>query len=120
VARETENPLSAYPGNDRGLARADRDPVDENLKKVAEHFRVKTQDLLGSSRSRSVAMPRQIAMYLSREMTSHSFPEIGSFFGKKDHSTVMHAHRKIARECEQNEEFRRFMDRLIYGIKNQS
>ncbi len=102
------------------LSREDQETsIERILKKVAEHFRVKTQDLLGSSRSRSVAMPRQIAMYLSRELTSHSFPEIGSFFGKKDHSTVMHAHRKIARECEQNEEFRRFMDRLIYGIKNQ-
>ncbi len=92
--------------------------IERIIRRVAEHFRVKTHDLLGSSRSRSVAYPRQIAMYFSRELTNHSFPEIGSFFGKKDHSTVMHACRKISKECEQNEEFRRFLDRLAYSIKN--
>ena len=102
------------------LSKEDREvSIERIMKKVAEHFRVKTQDLLGSSRSRSVAMPRQIAMYLSRDLTNHSFPEIGSFFGKKDHSTVMHACRKISRECENNEEFRRFLDRLSHTIRNQ-
>jgi len=102
------------------LSKEDREiSIERIIKRVAEHFRVKTHDLLGSSRSRSVAYPRQIAMYLSRELTNHSFPEIGSFFGKKDHSTVMHAYRKIGRECEQDEEVRRFLDRLVYSLKNQ-
>lgn len=103
------------------LSREDQEiSIEKIIRRVADHFRVKTQDLLGSSRSRSVAMPRQIAMYLSRELTSHSFPEIGSFFGKKDHSTVMHACRKISQEVDRSEEFRRFLERLTYAIKNQS
>jgi len=101
------------------LSREDQEiSIERIIRRVAEHFRVKTHDLLGSSRSRSVAYPRQIAMYFSRELTNHSFPEIGSFFGKKDHSTVMHACRKISKECERSEEFRRFLDRLAYSIKS--
>ncbi len=103
------------------FSQEDRDvSIEKIIKRVSEHFRVKTQDLLGNSRSRSVAMPRQIAMYLSRELTHHSFPEIGSFFGKKDHSTIMHACRKIGKECEDNEEFRRFIEGMVQRIKNEA
>jgi chromosomal replication initiator protein len=102
------------------LSREDREiSIERIIRGVAEHFRLKPQDLLGSSRSRSVALPRQIAMYLSRELTNHSFPEIGSFFGKKDHSTVMHAYKKIASESENNEEFHRMLERLVQVMKSQ-
>jgi len=69
----------------------------ENIQKtVAEYSQVRLSDLLSKRRSRSVARPRQLAMALSRELTSHSLPEIGEAFGGRDHTTVMHACRKIS------------------------
>ena len=68
----------------------------ENIQKtVADYFKVRVADLLSERRSRSVARPRQIAMALSKELTSHSLPEIGDAFGGRDHTTVLHACRRI-------------------------
>lgn len=68
----------------------------ENIQKVvAEYYRIKLSDLLSKRRSRSVARPRQVAMALSKELTNHSLPEIGEAFGGKDHTTVLHACRKV-------------------------
>ncbi len=68
----------------------------ENIQKtVCEYFKIRFADLLSKRRSRSVAYPRQIAMWLSRELTNHSLPEIGDAFGGRDHTTVLHACRKI-------------------------
>jgi chromosomal replication initiator protein len=64
--------------------------------KVASYFHVSISDLKGKKRMKSIVMPRQIAMYLSREMTSNSLPKIGKEFGGKDHTTVIHACDKIA------------------------
>lgn len=70
----------------------------EKIKRVsAGFFDVKESDIASSKRSRSVVFPRQVAMYLSRELTSESLQEIGRAFGKKDHTTVLHACRKIER-----------------------
>jgi len=69
----------------------------ENIQKtVAEYSQVRLSDLLSKRRSRSVARPRQLAMALSRELTNHSLPEIGEAFGGRDHTTVIHACRKIS------------------------
>ncbi len=62
---------------------------------VAEYYKIKTNDLLSKRRSRSVARPRQVAMCLAKELTNHSLPEIGESFGGRDHTTVLHACRKI-------------------------
>lgn len=68
----------------------------ENIQRtVAEYYKIKLQDLLSKRRSRSVARPRQMAMALSKELTNHSLPEIGDAFGGRDHTTVLHACRKI-------------------------
>ena len=68
----------------------------ENIQKtVADYCKIRYSDLLSKRRSRSVARPRQIAMSLSKELTNHSLPEIGGFFGGRDHTTVLHACRKI-------------------------
>ena len=64
-------------------------------KKVAEHFNIRLTDMHSPRRSRSVARPRQIAMYLAKSITSRSLPEIGRKFGGRDHTTVMHAVKKI-------------------------
>ena len=73
--------------------------VEAIQREVASYFEVKLHDLKGPKRHRSVAQPRMIAMFLSRKLTSMSYPEIGSRFGGKDHSTVINAVRKIERLC---------------------
>ncbi|MEO1688949.1 MAG: chromosomal replication initiator protein DnaA, partial [Pseudomonadota bacterium] len=69
--------------------------IDEIQRKVAAHYALRMNDLLSPRRSRSVARPRQIAMYLSKTLTSKSLPEIGRRFGGRDHTTVIHACRTI-------------------------
>ena len=79
------------------LALQDRLVSIENIQKtVAEYFKIRVADLLSKRRSRSVARPRQIAMALAKELTNHSLPEIGDAFGGRDHTTVLHACRRIA------------------------
>ncbi|CAN5415813.1 chromosomal replication initiator protein DnaA [soil metagenome] len=78
------------------LALQDRLVTIENIQKtVAEYYKVKTADLLSKRRNRAIARPRQMAMALAKELTNHSLPEIGNAFGGRDHTTVLHACRKI-------------------------
>lgn len=70
--------------------------IDNIQKTVAEYFKIRVADLLSKRRSRSITRPRQIAMSLAKELTNHSLPEIGDAFGGRDHTTVIHACRKIA------------------------
>lgn len=69
--------------------------IEEIQRKVAEHYNIRLSDMIGPKRVRTVARPRQIAMYLSKQMTSRSLPEIGRRFGGRDHTTIMHGVRKI-------------------------
>ena len=78
------------------LALQDRLVTIENIQKtVAEYFKIRVADLLSKRRSRSITRPRQVAMSLAKELTSHSLPEIGDAFGGRDHTTVLHACRKV-------------------------
>ena len=76
--------------------------VDEIQKKVAHHFNIKISDMFSARRSRQIARPRQIAMYLAKNLTSMSYPEIGKRFGNRDHTTIMHAVRKVEELMEQD------------------
>ncbi len=68
----------------------------ENIQKtVAEYYKIRVADLLSKRRSRSIARPRQVAMALAKELTNHSLPEIGDAFGGRDHTTVLHACKRI-------------------------
>jgi chromosomal replication initiator protein len=79
------------------LALQDKLVTIENIQKtVAEYYKIRVHDLLSARRSRSVTRPRQIAMALAKELTNHSLPEIGDSFGGRDHTTVLHACRKVA------------------------
>jgi chromosomal replication initiator protein len=79
------------------LAAQDKMVTIENIQKtVAEYFKIRVSDLTSSKRNRTVARPRQIAMTLAKELTSHSLPEIGEAFGGRDHTTVLYATRKVA------------------------
>jgi chromosomal replication initiator protein len=69
--------------------------IDEIQRKVCDHYNIRISDLVGPKRSRVFARPRQVAMFLSKELTSRSLPEIGRKFGKRDHTTIMHGVRKI-------------------------
>ena len=69
--------------------------IEEIQKKVAEHFNIKVSDMHSARRARAVARPRQVAMYLSKQLTARSLPEIGRRFGGRDHTTVMHAVKKV-------------------------
>jgi chromosomal replication initiator protein len=78
------------------LALQDKLVTVENIQKtVAEYFKIRIGDLLSKRRSRSIARPRQIAMALAKELTTHSLPEIGDGFGGRDHTTVLHACRRV-------------------------
>jgi len=82
-----------------------RDITIEVIQKtVAEHFRIKLSDLKSSKRIKNIIYPRQIAMFLCRELTKSSYPEIGERFGGKDHSTIIHSVRKIEKELGNSEE----------------
>jgi chromosomal replication initiator protein len=88
------------------LALQDRMVTIDNIQKtVAEYFKIRVSDLTSKSRSRSVTRPRQMAMALAKELTSHSLPEIGEAFGGRDHTTVLHACRKVKELREQDLRF---------------
>lgn len=69
---------------------------------VAKYYHIQLKDLKGKKRVKSIVVPRQISMYLSREMTENSLPKIGAEFGGKDHTTVIHAHEKIQQLMEKD------------------
>lgn len=79
------------------IALQDRQITIENIQKtVAEYYKIRVHDLLSARRTRSITRPRQVAMTLAKELTNHSLPEIGDAFGGRDHTTVMHACKKVA------------------------
>lgn len=86
--------------------------VEEIQKKVASRYNIKVSDMSSNCRSRDVARPRQLAMYLSKVLTPKSLADIGKKFGKKDHTTVIHAVKKIEELCENDREFMEEVDLL--------
>ncbi len=87
--------------------------IDNIQKTVAEYYKIKVADLLSKRRSRSVARPRQVAMALAKELTNHSLPEIGDAFGGRDHTTVLHACRKVKALQEENADIREDYKNLL-------
>ncbi len=80
--------------------------------KVAEYYRMRVEDFTSKKRTKNIAYPRQIAMYLCREMTDLSLPKIGELFGGRDHSTVIHACDKIAEEMRSNQELQASINKI--------
>ena len=85
---------------------------------MAEYYKIKVADLLSKRRSRSVARPRQLAMALAKELTNHSLPEIGDAFGGRDHTTVLHACRKIAELREESNDIKEDYSNLIRTLSS--
>lgn len=84
--------------------------IDEIQRKVAEHYNLRLSDMHSARRARNVARPRQVAMYLAKQLTSRSLPEIGRKFGGRDHTTVMHAVRKIDELMEEDAQIAQDVD----------
>ncbi len=95
VGREVTLESSAEVLHDLLRANDRRVTIDEIQKRVAEHYNIRLADMHSARRARAVARPRQVAMYLCKQLTPRSLPEIGRKFGGRDHTTVMHAVRKI-------------------------
>ncbi len=98
--------------NDRRIS------IDDIQKQVANHYNIKVSDMHSARRSRVVARPRQIAMYLSKKLTSKSLPEIGRKFGGKDHTTVMHAVKRVDELMASDAEFAKDLELLMKMVQN--
>ena len=91
--------------------------VDEIQKTVADHFAMKQVDLLSERRTRAVARPRQIAMYLCKQHTTRSYPDIGRRFGGRDHTTVLHGVRKIEELLASDEQIAKDVEALTRKLR---
>lgn len=91
--------------------------IDRVQRVVADYFHLKVSDLRAKRRTRSIARPRQIAMFLIRCLTDHSLPEIGEYFGGRDHTTVLHAYNKLEKEIEEKKETRKLIEDLKELLK---
>lgn len=91
--------------------------IHEIQRVVGEHFNVKLEDFKAKKRTKSVAFPRQIAMYLSRELTDFSLPKIGEEFGGRDHTTVIHAHEKISKLIQSDAQFQKQLNEINELLK---
>jgi|OM-RGC.v1.002424826 chromosomal replication initiator protein len=86
-------------------------------KSIAEHFEIKSEELKAKNRSRTISHPRQIAMYLARELTDLSLPKIGEAFGGRDHTTVLHAHEKIKEQIKKDGKLENTLKELINKLQ---
>mgnify|MGYP004631774561 FL=1 len=95
---------------------SEKNDIHRIQKIVSEYFQITVEDIRSKKRSSNISFPRQIAMYLCRNMTSESFPKIGTEFGGKDHSTVMHSVEKIEQEIKVNPDLAKIIDKLKNDI----
>lgn len=93
--------------------------IQDIQKIVGQYYSVRIEDFGAKKRTKSIAYPRQIAMYLSRELTDFSLPKIGEEFGGRDHTTVIHAHEKIANDIKSDPTFKQEVENLEKEIRNQ-
>ncbi|WP_375333189.1 MULTISPECIES: chromosomal replication initiator protein DnaA [unclassified Candidatus Tisiphia] len=92
--------------------------IEDIQRKVADRYNIKFSDMSSPRRIRSIARPRQVAMYLSKTLTPKSLTDIGKKFGKKDHTTIMHAIKKVEELCEIDAEFREELSLLMKILQN--
>ncbi|MBU5349532.1 chromosomal replication initiator protein DnaA [Paenibacillus lautus] len=92
--------------------------IQDIQQKVGEYYNLRLEDFKARKRTKAVAFPRQIAMYLSRELTDYSLPKIGEAFGGRDHTTVIHAHEKITQSLKNDQELFKVVNNITEKIKN--
>ena len=93
--------------------------IDLIQKKVANVYSISFSDMKSKKRAKNIALPRQIAMYIARNLTDFSTTEIGNEFGGKDHSTVIHAVSKIKTKYEEDDQFRQKLDKIVKEINEE-
>ena len=91
--------------------------IEEIQKRVAEHWGIRLTDMTSARRARTVARPRQVAMYLAKHVTDRSLPEIGRMFGNRDHTTVMHGIKRVTELMEQDSDFREKVELMLGLLK---
>jgi chromosomal replication initiator protein len=91
--------------------------IEDILSVVTARYNVRLADLQSKKRSRSIAFPRQICMYLARSLTRHSLEEIGGYFGGRDHTTVLHANRTIENLVQADPQFQATVDRITQDLR---
>jgi chromosomal replication initiator protein len=94
--------------------------IDDIKRVVATHFKITPESLVGRRRTSAIAFPRQVAMYLARMLTNMSLTEIGSSFGKRDHTTVIHACDKLREKAKTDPESKALIDALVEELKRSS
>ncbi len=94
--------------------------IQDIQQRVGEFYGLKLEDLKARKRTKAVAFPRQVAMYLARELTDFSLPKIGDNFGGRDHTTVIHAHDKILQQLKVDQDLYKIVHNLTERIKNPS
>ncbi|MBY0163461.1 chromosomal replication initiator protein DnaA [Paenibacillus lautus] len=92
--------------------------IQDIQQRVGEYYNLRLEDFKARKRTKAVAFPRQIAMYLSRELTDYSLPKIGEAFGGRDHTTVIHAHEKITQSLKTDQELFKVVNNITEKIKN--
>ncbi|MBJ6361691.1 chromosomal replication initiator protein DnaA [Paenibacillus sp. GCM10012307] len=92
--------------------------IQDIQQKVGEFYGLKLEDFKARKRTKAVAFPRQIAMYIARELTDYSLPKIGEAFGGRDHTTVIHAHEKITQQLKTDSELYKIVNNLMDKVKN--
>ncbi|XEC95019.1 chromosomal replication initiator protein DnaA [Paenibacillus tarimensis] len=92
--------------------------IQDIQQKVGEFYGLKLEEFKARKRTKAVAFPRQIAMYLARELTDYSLPKIGEAFGGRDHTTVIHAHEKISKEMQQDQDLYKVIQNITEKVKN--
>ncbi len=92
--------------------------IEEIQKKVCEHYNIRLTDMSSARRARSVARPRQVAMYLAKQLTTRSLPEIGRRFGNRDHTTVMHGISRVIELMERDAQFGEDVEMLRRALES--
>jgi len=91
--------------------------IDQIQKTVADFYNIKINSLLSKKRNKDIVLARQVAIYLSRELTDISLTSIGNSFGRRDHTTVLHSYSKIKNKIKKEKSFKNIIDNLILEIK---
>jgi chromosomal replication initiator protein len=104
----------------KGLVKDKRSDVtvDDVIRVVADYFKIKSQDIKSERRTQSIALPRQIAMFIARTKLNCSYPELGEKFGGKDHSTIIHGVRKIEEKIKKDSQLKFMIDEIVKKIDN--
>ncbi len=93
-------------------------PTLEDIQEaISRYFNIKKEEITSTRRTQDIAHARQIAMYLSRELTNHSLLTIGRWFGKKNHATVLHACERVKKDISDNADFKRVIDSIYATLK---